>query len=372
MAKKTEKVLDLDAIAKGYEESFPMYRVLNESGEIINKDLDPKLSDEELVQLMKNMVWARTYDQRVTMLNRQGALGNYAPMGGQEASEIAPMFAMDRQDFFAGTYRDLIPLIFHGLPIYQAFLYYRGHYKANQYPEDFQGYVPQVIVGGHITNAMGVALGYKKKGKKNVVVSYSGDGATSQGDFYEGLNFAGVYKAPYIAIIQNNGYGISVPVDRQTNAKVLAQKAVGVGIPGVRVDGMDPLAMYAVTKKARDYALAGNGPVLIDAITYRFGPHSMSDDPTRYRTQEELTEWEQKDPLVRMRKFLEKKNLWTDEMEEEVIEGCKAEIKETVNQIGQVEKIKVTDMLNLMYEEAPQNIREQIAEYEAKEMSENE
>lgn len=372
MAKKTQQTLDFDAIVKGYEESFPMYQVLNESGEIVNEDLDPKLSDEDLVQLMKNMVWARTYDQRVTMLNRQGALGNYAPMGGQEASEIAPQFATREGDFFAGTYRDLIPLIFHGLPIFQAFLYYKGHYKANQYEPDFQGYVPQVIVGGHITNAMGVALGYQKKGKKNVVLSYNGDGATSQGDFYEGLNFAGVYKAPLIAIIQNNGYGISVPVDRQTNAKVLAQKAVGVGIPGVKVDGMDPLAMYAVTAKAREYALAGNGPVLIDAITYRFGPHSMSDDPTRYRTNEELTVWEQKDPLIRMRIYLENKGLWTEEMEEEVIEGCKAEIKETVQKIGHVEKMKVSELLGFMYEDAPQNIKEQIAEYKAKEMSENE
>lgn len=372
MAKKKTKVLDFDRIVDDYEKSFPMIEVLNTEGEIINPDLDPNLSDEDLVELMRRMVWARTYDARVTMLNRQGALGNYAPAGGQEGSMIAPQFALEEGDFFTGTYRDLIPTIFHGLPMLQAFLYYKGHYKANQYAEDLNAYVPQVVVGGHITHAAGVAIGYKKKKKNNVVLSYNGDGATSQGDFYEGLNFAGVYDAPYIAMIQNNGYGISVPVEEQTKAKVLAQKAAAVGIPGVRVDGMDPLAMYAVTEKAREYALAGKGPVLIDAITYRYGPHSMSDDPTRYREDKELSDWEKKDPLIRMRKYLEKKELWTEEQEKEVKEACEKEIKETVAAIGQVEDPKVSELLELMYEEAPQNIQEQIADYKERELSDNE
>lgn len=371
MAKKKNNVLDFDRIVNEYENSYPMIEVLNTSGEIINPDLDPKLSDEELVELMRRMVWARAYDTRVTMLNRQGALGNYAPAGGQEASMIAPQYVLEEGDFFTGTYRDLIPTIFHGLPMLQAFLYYKGHYKANQYAEDLHAYVPQVVVGGHITHAAGVAMGYKKKGKNNIVLSYNGDGATSQGDFYEGLNFAGVFDAPYIAMIQNNGYGISVPVEEQTNAKVLAQKAAAVGIPGVRVDGMDPLAMYMVTKKAREHALAGKGPVLIDAITYRFGPHSMSDDPSRYRGDIELTEWEKKDPITRMRKYLEKKELWTKEQEQEVIDSCEKEIKETVVAIGQVEDPKVSELLELMYENPPQNVQEQIAEYKEREMSEN-
>ena len=177
---------------------------------------------------------------------------------------------------------------------------------------------------------------------------------------------------PPVIVIQNNGYGISVPVEEQTKAETLAQKAVAAGIPGIQVDGMDPLAMYAAVSAARKHAIAGNGPVLIEALTYRFGPHTMSDDPTRYRGDEELSDWEKKDPLVRMKKYLEGKGLWSKEQDEEVVEACKQEIKEAVAAIGQVEKQKVSDFLKNMYDVSPQNIQEQIAEYEEKEMNENE
>lgn len=371
MSKKMTKSMNLDVLVKGYKDSFPFYQVLAPTGEIVNPELEPKLSDEELTELMKRLVWGRTYDKRVTLLNRQGALGNYAPGGGQEASQIATQYALGEGDFFAGTYRDLVPLILHGLPLEKAFLWYKGHMKGNEYPKDFQAYAPQVIVGGHITHAMGVAFGIKKRNRKNIVMSLSGDGATSQGDFYEGINFAGVYNVPYVAVVQNNGYGISVPVEQQTAAETLAQKAVAAGIPGIQVDGMDPLAMYAAVSKAREHALAGKGPVVIEALTYRFGPHTMSDDPTRYRLDEELGEWEKKDPLVRMRKYLGEKGLWTEEQEEDVVESCKEEIKEAVTAISQAEKQKISDFLRNMYEVPPQNIQEQIAEYEEKEMNKN-
>lgn len=369
MAKKS---FDLDKLVESYKKDFPFYQVLAPNGEIVNPELEPDLKDEELVELMRRLVWGRAYDRRVTILNQQGALGNYAPSGGQEASQLASQFALDKDDFFAGTYRDLVPLMFHGLELEKAFLWYKGHMKGNEFPEDLNAYSPQVVVGGHITHAMGVAFGMKKRGKKNITLSLSGDGATSQGDFYEGINFAGVYNVPYIAVVQNNGYGISVPVEQQTRAETLAQKAVAAGIPGIQVDGMDPLAMYAVVSKAREHAVAGKGPVLIEALTYRFGPHTMSDDPTRYRLDEEVGEWEKRDPLVRMRKHLESKKLWTKEQEEEVIETCEKEIREALTAIGQVDKQKVSDFLKNMYEVSPQNIQEQVAEYEEREMAENE
>lgn len=371
MSKKTNNAFNLDQLAETYKKDFPFFQVLDKEGKVVNPDLVPNLSDEQLIELMRRMVWASAYDQRVTLLNRQGALGNYAPGGGQEASQVASHFALAEGDFFAGTYRDLVPLIFHGLPVEKAFLWYKGHMKGNDYPKDLNAYVPQVIVGGHITHAMGVALGMKKRNKKNIVFSLNGDGATSQGDFYEGINFAGVYNVPYVIVVQNNGYGISVPVEEQTKAETLAQKAVAAGIPGIQVDGMDPLAMYAAVSTAREHALAGKGPVLIEALTYRFGPHTMSDDPTRYRKDQELKEWEERDPLIRMRNYLNEKKLWSEEQEEEVIESCKNEIKEAVTAIGKVEKQKVSDFLKNMYEVAPQNIKEQIAIYEEKEMSQN-
>ena len=171
-------------------------------------------------------------------------------------------------------------------------------------------YIPQIIIGAQYVQAAGVALGLKKRGAKAVAITYTGDGGTSQGDFYEGMNFAGAYKAPAIFIVQNNQFAISTPREKQTAAQTLAQKAVAAGIPGILVDGMDPLAVYAATHEARERAINGEGPTLIETMTYRYGPHTMAgDDPTRYRTADIDNEWEKKDPLVRFRKFLEGKRI---------------------------------------------------------------
>ncbi|GAE91804.1 pyruvate dehydrogenase E1 component alpha subunit [Gracilibacillus boraciitolerans JCM 21714] len=193
-------------------------------------------------------------------------------------------------------------------------------------------------------------------------------GGTSQGDFYEGINFAGAYKAPAIFVVQNNQFAISVPVEKQTAAKTLAQKAVAAGIEGIQVDGMDVLAVYAATKEARERAVNGEGPTLIETLTYRYGPHTMAgDDPTRYRTEDMTTEWEKKDPIVRFRKFLEEKGLWSEEQENEVIEKAKEEIKAAIKKTDEQPKQKVTDLINNMYEELPAHLQEQLEEYKAKE-----
>ena len=347
-------------------ELFPMYQVLNEEGEVTNPDLFPDVSDETLVELMKTLVFGRTYDERVIILNRQGALGNYPPAGGQEASQLATTFALEDGDFLVPTYRDMTPLLLRGLTIEQAFLWYKGHVKANQYPESLTAFSPQVIVGGQMPHATGVALGKKLKNENNVVLAFVGDGGSSQGDFYEGLNFAGVYKAPLITILQNNGYGISTPTSLQTKAATFAQKGVAAGIASIKVDGMDPVAMYTAVKEAKKYAVE-NGPVLIESYTYRLGPHTMSDDPTRYRSDDEVNAWWKKDPLVRLRKYLEKKGLWNEELEQEAVEDCKRRIKEAMVAIGKAEKQKISTFLENMYEVQPQNIKEQIAIYKQKE-----
>ncbi|HET7616411.1 MAG TPA: thiamine pyrophosphate-dependent enzyme, partial [Bacillales bacterium] len=207
----------------------------------------------------------------------------------------------------------------------------------------------------------------KKRNKKNIAVSYSGDGSTSQGDFYEGMNFASVYKAPAVFIVQNNQFAISVPVEHQTGAETLAQKSVAAGVRGMRVDGMDPLAVYVATKEARKHALK-DGPVLLETLTYRYGPHTMSgDDPTRYRSEETDNEWEKRDPLVRFRKFLEKKDLWSEKQEEKVVEEAKEEIKEALKKAEERPKQKVSDLIQIMNEELPSNLQEQLEEYQAKE-----
>lgn len=355
-------------VLENVEKQFEMYQILNEDGKIVNEADVPDLSDEDLKELMKRMVYTRILDQRSIALNRQGRLGFYAPTAGQEASQLASQFALEKDDFLLPGYRDVPQLIWQGLPLYQAFLFSRGHFHGNQLPEDLQALSPQIIIGAQYVQAAGVALGMKMRGKKNVAVAYTGDGGTSQGDFYEGINMAGAYGAPAIFFVQNNYFAISVPVEMQTAAKTLAQKSVAAGIEGIQVDGMDPLAVYAVTKHARERAVNGEGPMLIETLTYRYGPHTMAgDDPTRYRTDDLDSEWEKRDPIVRFRKYLEEKNLWSEEEENKVIETAKEEIKKAIKEADDYPKQKVTDLIENMHEELPANLKEQWEEYKEKE-----
>src|SRR5690625_265856 len=328
----------------------------------------PDLSDDQLKELMRRVVYTRVLDQRSIALNRQGRLGFYAPTAGQAASQLGSHFALEKEDFILPGYRDVPQLIWHGLPLYQAFLFSRGHFHGNQMPEGVNALSPQIIIGAQYVQAAGVALGMKLRGKKSVAVTYTGDGGTSQGDFYEGINFAGAYEAPAIFFVQNNYFAISVPVEEQTAAKTLAQKAVAAGIEGFQVDGMDPLAVYAVTKHARERAINGEGPTLVETLTYRYGPHTMAgDDPTRYRTDDLDSEWEKKDPIVRFRAYLEEKGLWSEEQENEVIERAKEEIREAIQKADAYPKQKVTELIENMFEDLPMNLQEQYEQYKAKE-----
>ncbi|ASN05905.1 pyruvate dehydrogenase (acetyl-transferring) E1 component subunit alpha [Virgibacillus necropolis] len=355
-------------VLESVESQFEMFQILDENGKVVNKDDLPDLSDDDLKELMRRMVYTRMLDQRSIALNRQGRLGFYAPTAGQEASQLGSQFALEKEDYILPGYRDVPQIIWHGLPLYQAFLFSRGHFHGNQFPEDVNAISPQIIIGAQITQAAGVALGFKKRGKKAVAITYTGDGGTSQGDFYEGMNFAGAYKAPAIFFVQNNYFAISVPVEEQTAAKTLAQKGVAAGIESMQIDGMDVLAVYAATKDARERAVKGDGPSLIEALTYRYGPHTMAgDDPTRYRTDDLDNEWEKKDPLVRFRKYLEGKKLWSEEEENKVIEEAKDDIKKAIKKADEYPKQKVTDLIGNMFDELPKNLEEQMEEYKEKE-----
>ncbi|MBD3106883.1 pyruvate dehydrogenase (acetyl-transferring) E1 component subunit alpha [Bacillus sp. AGMB 02131] len=361
-------LLDANKQFEAIEEQFQTLQILNEDGEIVNKEAMPDLTDEQLKELMTRMVYTRVLDQRSISLNRQGRLGFYAPTAGQEASQLGSQFALEKEDFILPGYRDVPQMVWHGLPLYQAFLFSRGHFEGNKIPEGVNVISPQIIIGAQYIQATGVALGMKKNGAKSVAITYTGDGGASQGDFYEGINFAGAFKAPAIFIVQNNRFAISTPVEKQSAARTIAQKAVAAGIPGIQVDGMDVLAVYAATLDARKRAVNGEGPTLIETLTYRYGPHTMAgDDPTRYRTSDTDNEWEKKDPLVRFRKFLVAKGLWSEEEETAVIERAKEEIKEAITKADAVPKQKVTDLMNIMYEKMPANLQEQYEIYKEKE-----
>lgn len=338
--------------------------VLTPEGEVAGGQDLPALSDGQLTELMRRMVFTRVWDQRAVGLNRQGRLGFYAPVSGQEASMVGSEFALTKEDFICPGYRDIPQLVWHGLPMYQAFLYSRGHQQGGRIPEGVNVLMPQIIIGAQIVQASGVAMGFVKRGRKNVVIAYTGDGGSSQGDFYEGMNMAGAFRLPVIFVVQNNRYAISTPYSKQTAAASIAQKALAAGITGVQVDGMDVLAMYQATAEAAERARNGEGPTLIEALTYRFGPHSLSgDDPSKYRTKEEQGEWELKDPLVRFRRFLEKKGLWTEDQEQSVIEEAKAAVADAIKKAEAAEKMTVAGLIDSMFEETPAYLEEQKAEY---------
>jgi len=360
--------VDYEAILNNYEATFPMVQILDKEGKVVNEDIMPDLSDEQLVELMEKMVWARTLFDRSMALARQGRLGFYAPTKGQEASQLASHYAFEKEDWLFPGYRDVPQLIQHGLPLSRAFLWSRGHVDGNSYEDEIHAVQPQIIIGAQFTQAMGNAVGQKLKGDNHVTFTYTGDGGSSQGDVYEGMNFASRYKAPAVFFIQNNGYAISTPRHKQTAAQTLAQKAAAVGIPGVQVDGMDPLAVYAVSKQAREWAAAGNGPVLIETVTSRMGAHSTSgDDPKLYRDQESFDYWEERDPIKRYRNYLTEKGLWDEEKENELIEKTKEEVKEAAKEADQADEMKISDFLESMYANPGQSTKEQIEEYKAKE-----
>jgi pyruvate dehydrogenase E1 component alpha subunit len=209
-------------------------------------------------------------------------------------------------------------------------------------------------------------MGLKRRGKKNIAIAYTGDGGSSQGDFYEGMNFAGAFKLPCVFLVQNNGYAISTPRIKQTMAPTIAQKAVAAGIRGVQVDGMDVLAVYKAVSEAREHALEGV-PTLIEAITYRFGPHSMSgDDPSKYRTKEESGDWELRDPLVRFRTYLTAKGLWNEETENKVIEEAKEHVNEQIKKAEETPKMTVPALIDSMFETTPAHLEEQKAWFAGK------
>lgn len=369
MTEKIMKQFDPTATLQQIEGQFEMFQILNEQGEIVNEAAMPNLTDDELVELMSRMVYVRILDQRSISLNRQGRLGFYAPTAGQEASQLASHYALEKEDWILPGYRDVPQIVMHGLPLWKAFLFSRGHFIGNQVPEGVNILAPQIIIGAQYIQAAGVALGLQKRGTKSVAITYTGDGGSSQGDFYEGINFAGAFKSPAIFIVQNNQFAISTPRELQTAAKTIAQKGIAAGIPSVLVDGMDPLAVYVATKDARDRAVRGEGPTLIETMCYRYGPHTMAgDDPTRYRTSDTDNEWSAKDPLIRFRKFLEAKGLWSEQKEEEVIERAKEEIKEAIKKADQAPKQKVTELMDNMYAgDMPANLKEQYAIYKEKE-----
>jgi 2-oxoisovalerate dehydrogenase E1 component alpha subunit len=285
---------------------------------VANADLDPWVRDvtgEQLAALYQDMVVVRRIDTEATALQRQGELGLWPPLLGQEAAQVGSARVLRSDDFVFTSYRENAVAYCRGVDLTDMLRVWRGNAQAGWNPYDIGMAAPAIIIGAQTLHAVGYAMGCVADGVDSVAVAYFGDGATSEGDVNEAMVFAASFQAPVVFFCQNNHWAISEPVKLQST-KHLSDRAPGFGIPSIRVDGNDVLAVMAATRIALDRARTGNGPTFIEAVTYRMGPHTTADDPTRYRDPAELEEWRAKDPILRLQRLLESEGLFTPELDE--------------------------------------------------------
>ena len=334
-------------------------KILDEKG---NADtaLLPNLSDSDLKKLFELIILSRQFDQRALQLHAEGRLGTYASILGQEASQIGSAFALEKTDWVFPSFRENAVYITLGFPIWMLFQYWTGDERGMETPDDLNIFPVCVPVGTQPPHAVGAAFAAKVKGHKTAAVTYFGDGGSSKGDFYESMNLAGVYKLPVVFICQNNQWAISVPRERQTAAKTIAQKACACGFEGIQVDGNDIFAVYKATKDALAKTKNGEGKILIECVRYRMGDHTTADDASRYRPKEDLEKWKLKDPLLRLKLYMEKKGLWTQAYEDEV----RKKITELVdNEIKKAESESLPDpkdIINFTYKELTQRQKKEL------------
>ncbi|MBU0667836.1 pyruvate dehydrogenase (acetyl-transferring) E1 component subunit alpha [Patescibacteria group bacterium] len=338
-----------------------MVQILDQDGNH-KEDLLPKeMTDDVVKDLYEQMVFYRMCDKRMLKMQRTGRMGTFAPLEGQEAAQIGSEFAMKKTDWMVPAFRELAAMCAHGVPVETFFLFWRGNEIGSKYPKDVKVLPSSIPVGSQMLHAVGISLASKLRKEKDITVTYFGDGATSEGDFHEAMNFAGVFKTPTVFICQNNQYAISVPRSKQTASETIAQKAIAYGFPGVLVDGNDLFAMFAVTKEAAERARKGGGPTLIEAYTYRLADHTTADDSTKYRTQEEVDGWRKRDPLLRLQKYLFKKGAWTEKYEAALQENLLKKVDEITEKVEATADQTVDSMFDYLFAEPTQELLEQKA-----------
>ena len=322
-----------------------------------------EMTDEQLQAAYHYMVNARAADEWAFSLNRQGRLGTYPPATGQEANSVGAMMALREDDWLVPTYRELGGLLVRGVPLKQFYLYWLGNEQGSAYERELYHLTPVVLpIGSQLPHAVGLAFAERYQGSDRIAIVFVGDGGTSEGDFHEAMNFAGVWKAGTIFFVQNNQYAISVHRDQQTASASLAQKADAYGFEGIQVDGNDVTAVYAATAAAAAKARAGGGPTLIEGLTYRVGAHTTSDDPSRYREIEEVAKWKNRDPIIRLQKLLRRKGLMNDAELDTVISAARERARREFDAVEQFESPSLEDTYRYVYAEMPELFHRQLAE----------
>jgi pyruvate dehydrogenase E1 component alpha subunit len=342
------------------EHSVEILSVLDEDGNL-DADLEPSIPEDLQRRMLRSMMLCRDFDARMLSLQRQGRIGTFGPTKGQEAAQIGAIAVLDDEDWLVPSYRETCMALWRGTPMSGILLYNAGYNEGGRIPDEQRDLPIAIPVGTQMLHAVGIGYGLNLRNEERVVLTSFGDGATSQGDFHEAMNFASVFQTPVVFLCQNNQWAISVPRERQTHSRTLAQKALAYGMNGIQVDGNDILAVYAAVREAVDRARTDREPTMIECVTYRLSVHTTADDPTKYRSDEEVEEWLKRDPIPRFQKYLKNKDVISedqiDQWEKKIKDEIDAAWAETEEQMERLDD--PLHMFEHIYAELPRPLAEQ-------------
>lgn len=326
----------------------------------LDSALEPRIKPETLLALHRTMLLARRFDERLLNLQRQGRIGTFPPVKGQEAAHLGAVAQLRETDWMVPSFRELAALLWRGAALEQMIIYNNGFNEGGAVPQEARTLPISVPVGSQMLHAVGLAWAGRYRGTDEVVMTFFGDGATSEGDFHEAMNFAAVYQLPVVFVCQNNHWAISIPVHKQTHSPTLAQKALAYGMPGIQVDGNDILSVYVAAGEALERARGGQGPTLIECVTYRLIMHTTADDPKKYRSEEEVRQWDARDPLPRFQQYLKTKDLLDDADLDRIEADVESQIQQAVEKaekwMGQAHD--PLDMFDHLYAEPPDVLKQ--------------
>ena len=328
--------------------------------EVMGTDEEEEFStvdEEECRELYRKMMIARKFDEKAFSLQRRGEISTYAPHKGQEAAQIGAMFALEEDDWMVPSFRESAAFIQRGAPLDKIFQRWMGDANGQKNLSEMNTLPVAIPVGTQNLHTAGLGMAMEKKDDDNAVLGFTGDGSTSEGDFHEALNFSGVFSAHSLFFVQNNQYAISMPREKQTKSETIAQKAIAYGIEGIQVDGNDLLAVIKAVEEALEKARNGE-PVLVEAVTYRLEDHTTSDDSTRYRDEEEVEEWKEKDPLRRFKEYLKEHDIWDDELEA-FEEEAEEKVDEAAQKAIEADDPEFDELFDYVYNEMPDLLQEE-------------
>lgn len=343
-----------------FETRIDHVSILDEHGRFDEELGAGLIPDEDVVKLYRHMTTCRHLDEIAFKLQRSGRMGTYPENRGQEATSLGAAYALRQDDWLVTCYRENAGLFWRGLPMEYVLLHWMGDERGNQIPDGLNVTPLAIPIGTQMLHATGLAWASKYRGEDGIACTFFGDGATSEGDFHEAMNFAANLDIPVVFFCQNNSWAISVPTKIQCSAPTIAQRGLGYGMDCVQVDGNDIFAVVKVVREAAERARTTNRPTFIEAITYRLGDHTTADDARRYRDEEELEMWKLRDPLIRLRGWLDARGLWDDTKQAALLEDAEAQISAAVERANDIEPMPASDFFTHMFKSLSPNLQQQM------------